>query len=290
MNRHEFIQSIALAGIASTLKLKDLKRLTDTFAETEKMPVLFVGHGSPMNAVEDNPFSRGWAEAAKALPKPKVILCVSAHWLTRGTYVTAMEKPRTIYDFYGFPQKLYEVNYACAGSPETAEDVKKAVTKVEVKPDFEWGLDHGTWSVLNRMFPAADVPVLQLSIDYYQPGQHHYDLAKELSSLREKGVLILGSGNIVHNLGLAKFEQNPTPYDWAIEFDNLSKQLIESREHSKLITYDKLGEAARLSVPTPDHYYPMLYALALQQKDERLEFFNEQLAFGSGSMRSFRIG
>lgn len=280
-----------MAGIAaSTMRLKDLKKLTDTFEETEKMPVLFVGHGSPMNAIEDNAYSRGWSEVAGNLPKPKVILCISAHWLTRGVFVTAMEKPKTIHDFYGFPQALFDVQYNCAGSPETAQEVIKVVKKSEVKPDLEWGLDHGTWSVLNRMFPKADIPVLQLSIDYYQPGQFHYELAKELAPLREKGVLIIGSGNIVHNLRLAKFGDNVAPYDWAIEFDNLSKQLIESKEHDKLMAWENLGEAARLSIPTPDHYFPMLYAIALQGKDEALTFFNEQLAFGSGSMRSLRIG
>lgn len=272
------------------MKLKDLKSITDKFEETEKMPVLFVGHGNPMNAIEDNEYSRSWADVAKNLPKPTAILCISAHWLTRGTFVTAMERPKTIHDFYGFPQALFDVEYNCAGSPQTAEALKQTVKNVEVKSDFEWGLDHGTWSVLNKMFPQADIPVLQLSIDYYQPGQFHYDLAKELAPLREKGILIIGSGNIVHNLGLAKFEDNPKPYDWAIEFDNLSKQLIESKDHSMLIAWEKLGEAAKLSIPTPDHYFPMLYSIALQGKDESLTFFNEQLAFGSGSMRSLRIG
>jgi 4,5-DOPA dioxygenase extradiol len=272
------------------MRLKNLKKLTENFGETDRMPVLFVGHGSPMNAIEDNEFSRGWVAAAKELPKPNAILCVSAHWLTRGVFVTAMEKPKTIHDYYGFPQALFDVRYPCAGSPVIAEEVMTTVKSTEVKPDQEWGLDHGTWSILNRMFPAADVPVLQLSIDYYQPGQFHYDLAKELSPLREKGVLIIGSGNIVHNLRLAKFGANPTPYDWAIEFDNLSKRLIESKAHDKLIDWESLGEAAKLSIPTPDHYFPMLYALGLQGKEESLTFFNEQLAFGAGSMRSFRIG
>ena len=273
-----------------TMNLRDLKKLTNTFEPTDQMPVLFVGHGNPMNAIEDNAFSRGWQEAAKNLPRPNAILCISAHWLTRGTFVTAMEKPKTIHDFYGFPQALFDVQYSCAGSPQLAEDMQQTVKSVQVKADSEWGLDHGTWSILNRMFPKADVPVLQLSIDYYKPGRFHYDLAKELAPLRKKGVLIIGSGNIVHNLRMAIFGENVKPYDWAIEFDELSKQLIETRQHDKLVAWDNLGQAAKLSIPTPDHYFPMLYAIALQGKNEPITFFNEQMAFGSGSMRSLRIG
>jgi len=273
-----------------TMNLRDLKKLTDTFQPTDRMPVLFVGHGSPMNAIEDNPFSRGWQAAATKLPKPNAILCISAHWLTRGTFVTAMEKPKTIHDFYGFPQALFNVQYNCAGSPQIAEDVKKTVKSVDVKSDLEWGLDHGTWSILNKMFPNADIPVIQLSIDYYKPGEFHYDLGRELAPVRNKGVLIVGSGNIVHNLRMAKFGDNVKPYDWALEFDELSKQLIETKQHDKLMAWENLGQAAKLSIPTPDHYFPMLYAIALQGKNEPLTFFNDQMAFGSGSMRSIRIG
>jgi len=279
---------LPLTGAA--MKLNELNKLADNFAPSPKMPVLFVGHGNPMNAISENSFTRGWAESVKNLPNPKAILCVSAHWETKGTFVTAMESPRTIHDFGGFPQELFDVQYPASGSPEYAKEVQKVVEKTEVHLDHEWGLDHGTWSVLVKMFPDANVPVFQLSLDYTKPPQYHYELAQQLSSLRRKGVLIVGSGNIVHNLRMADLRNESNPYDWALEFDALSKELIKKREHSKLINYQALGNAAKLSIPTAEHYLPMLYALALHEKDEELGFFNEEMAFRSGSMRSFKIG
>jgi len=261
-----------------------------------QMPVLFVGHGSPMNAIEDNEFSRKWREVGQALPRPKAILCVSAHWETWGTLATGMEKPRTIHDFGGFPRELYEAQYPAPGSPWLAQETVKVVKKFEIATDLEWGLDHGAWSVLKQMFPAADIPVVQLSLDYTQEAQYHYDLAKELAPLRKEGVLIVGSGNIVHNLrrvvlrsnDLSGFNQ-PFGLDWAIEASDLLKKLIREDRHAELIHYHDLGPAVALAVPTPEHYLPMLYTLALKQDGETLTFFNDTAVAGSLTMTSLII-
>jgi len=253
-----------------------------------RMPVLFVGHGNPMNAIEKNEYHNKWAEIGRSLLKPKAILVVSAHWLTKGTKVTAMEMPKTIHDFAGFPDELFAQQYPAKGSPEFAKEAQSLITKTKVQPDFEWGLDHGTWSVLLPMFPTADIPVFQLSIDYSQPPQYHYDLAKELYTLRKKGVLIIGSGNIVHNLEM--IDWNGKPYDWTIEFDAKIKNFIDERNHSAIINYEKLGSIAKLAVPTNDHYLPLLYSLALQEKNESVAYFNEKCEMGSMSMRSVKIG
>ncbi|PZF71453.1 4,5-DOPA dioxygenase extradiol [Taibaiella soli] len=270
------------------MKLNELKNWADKQDATDKMPVLFVGHGNPMNAILDNPFSRKWTELGKELPRPKAILTISAHWLTRGTHVTAMKMPKTIHDFGGFPKALFDQQYPAPGSPELAKEVQKLVTATEVQEDFEWGLDHGTWSVLKPMFPEADIPVFQLSIDYYKSPQWHYDLAKQLSELRRKGVLIMGSGNIVHNLRMVDF-QNRTNYDWAAEFDSKIKSFIDSGNHQGIINYDQLGTVAKMAVPTNDHYLPMLYSMALQDKKDEISYFNEQMDVGSISMRSLLI-
>ena len=265
-----------------------MKSFSDEKPAEEKMPLLFVGHGNPMNAIEKNEYHNSWAELGRTLPKPKAILCVSAHWFINGTKVTAMEKPKTIHDFGGFPQELFDVQYPANGSPEFSKETQTLITKTKVQSDLEWGLDHGTWSVLLPMYPKADIPVFQLSIDYTQPPQFHYDLAKELSALRRKGVLIIGSGNIVHNLGM--IDWGGKAYDWAIEFDATIKKFIDDRNHSAIIHYDKLGKIAQLAVPTNDHYLPLLYTLALQEKNETLSYFNEKCEMGSLSMRSLKIG
>lgn len=260
------------------------------------MPVLFLGHGSPMNAIEDNEFSRGWKKIARELPRPKAILCISAHWETAGARVAAMDRPSTIHDFGGFPPELYEVQYPAPGSKWLAREVKNAVTKTEVAFDEHWGLDHGCWSVISRMYPEADVSVVQLSMDTSRPSKEHYDLAKELSPLRGKGVLIVGSGNMVHNLGLVEFRgesmsdfNKPFGFDWAIEASDLFKKLINDNRHDRLIDYHSLGKAVRLAVPTPEHYLPMLYALALKREDESVTFFNDVPVAGSLTMTSFVI-
>ena len=213
---------------------------------TNRMPVLFVGHGSPMNAIEDNEFSRAWITAGKALPPVKAILCISAHWETEGTQVTAMEKPKTIYDFYGFPPELYARTYPAPGSPELAQRVLDLVKPIAVGLDRTWGLDHGTWSVLTRLFPKADVPVIQLSLDVQKDPQEHYDLGRQLMALRDEGVLILGSGNIVHNLRILSWDG--AVYDWAVEFDAKVKQWILDNDHESIIQYHKQGQQAALAI------------------------------------------
>lgn len=253
-----------------------------------KMPVLFVGHGSPTNAIEENEFSRAWADEGKSMPRPRAVLCVSAHWETNGTQVTATERPGTIHDFYGFPQALYDVSYPVPGAPEIARLVRETARGAMVRLDPDRGLDHGAWSVLRRMFPEADIPVVQLSLDRAKAPAFHYELGKELAGLRRMGVLIVGSGNIVHNLGVIVRED--TAYDWAVEFDETVKRLILSGGHDAIVHSPDLGRAARLSVPTNEHFLPLLYVLALQEKGDGIRFFADRVTLGSISMRSLRIG
>ena len=255
----------------------------------EQMPLLFLGHGSPMNAIEENEFVEGFRNIAKSIPKPTVILCISAHWETRGTFVTAMENPKTIHDFGGFPRRLFEVQYPAPGSPELANEIKKIITKTPVGLDYNWGLDHGTWSVIKHLYPHADVPVVQLSLDREKSPQFHYELAKELSLLRTQGVLIVGSGNMVHNLGRVDWNNSDRGYDWAVNANNLLKKLISANDHSQLTNYVNLGDEIRLSIPTPEHYLPLLYILGLKEENETIAFFNDKLVMGSLSMTSLMI-
>lgn len=261
------------------------------------MPVLFIGHGSPLNIISKNSYTDSLAKLAKDLPLPRAIMVVSAHWLTDGTYVGCMQKPHTIYDFYGFPDELYKIRYASPGSPECAELVSKLVRSVQVKCDMGWGLDHASWAVLKHMYPQADIPVFEMSLHYSfnewhpRPLQYHYDLAAEMSELRRNGVLIIGSGNIVHNLGLIDFRHTDArPYDWAVEFDEKVKSNLINRNHEDLINFQNMGKSSRLAVPTLDHYLPMIYAIALQGKNEPLTFTHEGFQNASISMRCFRIG
>jgi 4,5-DOPA dioxygenase extradiol len=256
---------------------------------TEQMPLLFLGHGSPMNAIEENEFVEGFRNIAKSIPKPTAILCISAHWETSGTFVTAMENPKTIHDFGGFPRRLFEVQYPAPGSPELANEIKKIITKTSVGLDYNWGLDHGTWSVIKHLYPDAKVPVVQLSLDREKSPQYHYELAKELSSLRTQGVLIVGSGNMVHNLGHVDWNNPDGGYDWAINANNLLKKLISADDHSQLTNYVNLGDEIRLSIPTPEHYLPLLYILGLKEENETITFFNDKLVMGSLSMTSLKI-
>lgn len=262
-----------------------------TTSTKQNMPALFIGHGSPMNAIEETGYSEAWREAAVSIPKPKAILCISAHWETEGTFVTAMTRPKTIHDFYGFPEELYKVQYPAPGSPGLAERVRSLVSSTAVRLDdgYSWGLDHGAWSVLRRMYPEADIPTVQLSLDRTQHPRFHYDLGAELAELRGEGVLIVGSGNIVHNLRLLQWDARE-PYPWAAEFDRTAAELILAGEHDRLVAYPALGESARLSIPTNEHYLPLLYILALQQPSEPVSFFAEGVPLGSISMRSVRIG
>jgi 4,5-DOPA dioxygenase extradiol len=268
-----------------------LTRLTGPLKPTDKMPVLFLGHGSPMNAIEENEFVAGFRNVAREIPRPQAILCISAHWQTRGTLVTAMEKPVTIHDFGGFPKELVEVQYPAPGSPELAQETKSLIKKTEVQLDDKWGLDHGAWSVIKHLYPQADVPVIQLSLDYYQTPQYHYELAKELASLRNKGVLIIGSGNMVHNLGLVSWQHLNKVYafDWALEASNKMKHFILNDDHPALINYTAHGQAYRLAIPTPEHYLPLLYVLALKDKKDAVRLFNDKPVAGALTMTSVKI-
>jgi 4,5-DOPA dioxygenase extradiol len=262
----------------------------------EKMPVLFVGHGSPLNIVLDNGFTRSIAAWGERLPRPRAVMVISAHWLTPGTFVTCMERPRTIHDFYGFPEELYAITYPSPGAPTEARSVTGAVRKAQVGCNLDWGLDHGAWSVLRHLFPAADVPVFEMSLDYSfndwrpKPLGYHYDLAAELAELRRQGVLIVGSGNIVHNLALIDWNMDAQAYEWAVEFDEEVKKRLLAGNHRELIDFRSMGKSAPLAVPTLDHYLPMIYALALREKDEELIFTHEGIQNGSISMRCFQVG
>ncbi len=288
-----------MAGGALMMTLQGFRKFTEELTTGEQlMPVLFVGHGSPMNAIEDNEFTERWKKMAKEIPMPKAVVVVSAHWLTRGTHVTAMAQPKTIHDFGGFPQALSDVQYPAPGSPEIAKETAALFHSTTVGMAHDWGLDHGAWSVVKQMYPHANIPVIQLSIDYHQPPQYHYDLAKQLAGLRKKGVLILASGNMVHNLGMIQlppgkgFEAINTEFgfDWTLEMNKIFKEKIGNGDHKSLVAYEKLHKAAKLAIPSPDHYYPLLYALALQGKNEKVSFFNDKAIGGSLTMTSVKIG
>ncbi|NVN92338.1 MAG: 4,5-DOPA dioxygenase extradiol [Desulfuromonadales bacterium] len=255
----------------------------------QRMPVLFIGHGSPMNAIEENQFAKAWREDAVKIPLPKAILSISAHWETDGTMVTAMMSPRTIHDFYGFPDELFQVQYPAPGAPELADRVQELIGADEVKTDESCGLDHGTWSVLRRMYPKADIPVIQLSLDRKKSPQAHVEMAKRLLPLRDEGILVIGSGNIVHNLSLIRWHDD-TPYPWAAEFNSLATKLILGGKRDRLTDYPSLGEAACLSIPTNEHYLPLIYSLSLGTTEEPVSIFADQIVFGSISMQSVRIG
>jgi 4,5-DOPA dioxygenase extradiol len=290
MLRAEFIQHV-LGGLFTMNTLKDLKKFSDSLSEQENnMPVFFVGHGSPMNGIEDNEFSQRWQSIGKDTRAPKAVLVISAHWYTKGTFITAMDMPKTIHDFYGFPKPLFDVQYPAPGSPSLAKETVSLVKKTKIGLDHEWGLDHGTWSVVKHMYPEANIPVLQLSIDYTQPPQYHYELATELAALRKKGVLIIGSGNMVHNLGILDWKMQHDGYDWANDMNEKFKTLISAGDHKALINYENLGSAAKLSIPTPEHYLPMLYTLGLATANEPIQFFNDKTLMGSISMTSFKAG
>jgi 4,5-DOPA dioxygenase extradiol len=272
--------------------LNDLHKISSTFPNTEKMPVLFLGHGSPMNAIEENQFVTGFRNLAKNLPKPNAILCISAHWFTNGTKVTAMEIPKTIHDFGGFPQALFEVQYPAPGSPELAVETKELLLPNEVELDDTWGLDHGAWSVIKHLYPKADVPIIQLSIDYTKPPEYHFELAQKLSALRQKGILIIGSGNIVHNLRLVdyqNFDRDNYGFDWAIEAREMVNNYLLDGNFRPLIDYEKQSKALQIAIPTPEHYLPLIYTLGLKDKTEELSLFNDKLVAGSLSMTSVKI-
>lgn len=256
-----------------------------------RMPVLFLGHGNPMNAITNNPWSQTWVGLGKQRPQPRAILAISAHWYTAGTAVTAMQAPRTIHDFYGFPQALFNVQYPAPGDPELAASIQALLNPLPIHADHDWGLDHGTWSILRHMFPDANIPVVQLSIDRTQPPAFHYELGQQLQTLRDEGVLIIGSGNIIHNLQAYQWKDaTAQPYDWAQRFQNNITTLIERREHDHLINYPALGQDAMLSVPTPEHYLPLLYILGASTTEDIISFHNADITGGSISMLSVMFG
>lgn len=258
---------------------------------SETMPAIFFGHGNPMNALYRNNWTENWAKIGREIPRPAAILCISAHWFIPETAVTAMERPRTIHDFGGFPQNLFEVNYPAPGAPELANRVQQLLAPTDVKMDKRWGLDHGTWSVLCHVYPEADIPVVQLSIDETQPAEFHYGLAARLAPLRDEEILICGSGNLVHNLHTYAWGRHvPEPLDWALRFEQLAREMILSGNHEPLIDYELLGKDALLSAPTPEHYLPLIYILALQKEGEKVSFPVEGFDGGSISMLSVQIG
>ena len=273
--------------------LQDLKKWSNDLTSSPLMPLLFLGHGSPMNAIEENEFVVGFRNIATTLPTPTAILCVSAHWFTNGTMVTAMEMPPTIHDFAGFPEELYKVEYPAKGDPGLAALTKEILSPNLVTLDEKWGLDHGAWSVIKHLYPKANIPVIQLSIDYTKPPLYHFELAKQLQILRNKGVLIIGSGNIIHNLGLvdwANFDKDNHGFDWAVEAKSTINHLLLNGNYQPLIEYQNQGNAFKLAIPSPDHYLPLLYTLGLQQKGEAIQLFNDKLMAGSLSMTSIKIG
>lgn len=280
-------------GAAGVTGLSAWNQFTSGLKDEEwLMPVLFVGHGSPMNGIENNEFSGKWKAMAKEIPRPVAVLVVSAHWFTRGTRITAMDFPKTIHDFGGFPQELFDVQYKAPGHPALATETASLLHTAHVELDHDWGLDHGAWTIVRHMYPEADIPVLQLSIDYTQPPQYHYDLAKELYSLRKKGILIMGSGNMVHNLRMVAWDKIDQPeygYDWALQINGKMKNLILSGDHSQLIRYTSMGREANLAIPTPEHYLPLLYTLGLKGEKDAVSFFNDKAVGGSLTMTSVKL-
>jgi 4,5-DOPA dioxygenase extradiol len=293
MERGKFIASIFLTTTAMTT-FSQFRNFAQHLPENNYlMPVLFIGHGSPMNGIEDTEFSRGWKKMAAEIPTPAAVLVISAHWFTKGTQITAMDFPKTIHDFGGFPQALFDVQYNAPGHPALAKETASMIASTQVELDHDWGLDHGTWTVVRHMYPEANIPVLQLSIDYTKGPQFHYDLAKELYALRKKGVLIIGSGNMVHNLRMVawdKLNEEQYGYDWALQMNDQFKSLITAGDHDLLIHYNRLGKEAVLAIPTPEHYLPLLYTLGVGTTKEPISFFNDKAVGGSLTMTSVKIG
>jgi 4,5-DOPA dioxygenase extradiol len=293
MERKSFLKTFGLLPLLYSMKsLNELYNESQLLSNTQRMPVLFLGHGSPMNAIEENQFVAGFRNVAKSLPTPNAILCISAHYYTKGTKVTAMEMPKTIHDFGGFPKALYDVQYPAKGNPALAKQAKELLLPAIVELDEKWGLDHGAWTVIKHLYPNANIPVIQLSIDYTKPAQYHYELAQKLNSLRNKGILIIGSGNMIHNLSLADFpniNKENYGYDWALEARETINSHLLNGNYKPLIGYEKQTKALRLAIPTPDHFLPLIYALGLQQKNENLTLFNDKLVAGSLSMTSLKI-
>lgn len=255
------------------------------------MPAIFIGHGNPMITLSKNAYTEAWEEIGRLMPRPKAVLSVSAHWYITGSAVTISKAPSTIHDFGGFTRELHEVQYPAPGSPDLARHIKDLLSPITVELDSDWGLDHGTWTVLRHLYPKADIPAVQLGIDRTKPAEYHFELAKRLVSLREEGVLVVGSGNIVHSLHAYKWGENVSqPYDWAVRFENRIREFILNGDDAGVIAYEKLGEDAKLSVPTPDHFLPLLYILGLRKENENISFPVDGFDGGSMSMLSVQVG
>lgn len=293
MNRKEFLTTLGVGAMGATFTLSGLERWVGQSKSSERMPVLFLGHGSPMNALEDNIFTRAFREQAASMPVPKAVLCISAHWYTKGTKLTAMDMPRTIHDFGGFPRELHEFQYPTPGSAELATSTQELLLPVEAELDHEWGLDHGAWSVLAHLFPEANIPTIQMSIDYTKPFSYHFELGQRLQKLRDKGILIVGSGNIIHNLrmlGKGTVVGNENGYDWAWTLrEKINNHILEGN-FDPLVHMNKMGKEMKLAVPTDEHYLPMIYTLGLKIKNDKTSLFNDMLIEGSLSMTSIRFG
>lgn len=293
MKRKQFLKTIVTGGVSMTT-LSAFKNFANDLKEQEQlMPALFIGHGSPMNGIEDNEFSERWKAMAKEISIPAAVLVVSAHWFSKGTRITTMDFPKTIHDFGGFPQELFDVEYKAPGNPMLAKETAGLLQSAHVELDHDWGLDHGTWTVVRHMYPEANIPVLQLSIDYTRGPQYHYELAKELYALRKKGVLIIGSGNMVHNLRMVAWDKMSEPeygYDWALKMNDTFKRLISGGDFKPLINYESLGMEAKLAIPTPEHYLPLLYILGLKGNKDFVTFFNDKAVAGSLTMTSVKLG
>lgn len=291
MKRSEFLTSIAALTMFDTLNLKSLERWTKDLDHSDLMPALFFGHGSPMNAIQDNVFTKTFAKIGQEIVSPQAIICVSAHWETRGTKITAMKQPRTIHDFYGFPRELSDVIYPAPGKPALAENTASLISMKEIQLDHEWGLDHGTWSVLRHVFPHAHIPVLQLSIDVNMSFAEHYALAQELKQLRKKGILVVGSGNMVHNLGMVDWKRldEQFAFDWALEASDIMKNIILSGDNTKLLTLPHNSAAISLAIPTPEHFIPLLYIMAMTDPKDEISLFNDIPVAGSLTMTSVML-
>ena len=291
MNRKKFLTLLASTPIIlSGMKLSKLEGVTSGFSKSDKMPVLFLGHGHPMNALFDNSFTQKLSTIAKHIQKPNAIMVVSAHWETRGTYVSINPAPHTIYDFGRFDDRLFNIKYEPEGHAELAKEVVQLGQEYHIQTDHKMGLDHGAWSVLKYLYPKADIPVFQLSIDYTKGPHYHYELAQALKQMRKKGVLIIGSGNIVHNLRILDWHNiNAKPFDWAVEFDETVKKHLVNKDFNPLVNYQQMGQLARMAIPSNDHYLPMIYTLGLADKDEQVTQLFEDIQYGSISMRCFQI-
>lgn len=288
MNRSQFLTTMALMSMSTMMNLKNLHAWTEGLGHSKQMPTIFFGHGSPMNAIQDNVFTKAFKKVGQELTRPRAIICVSAHWETRGTKITAMQKPRTIHDFGGFPRVLHEVQYPAKGDPALAQETASLISMKEILFDHEWGLDHGTWSVLRHVYPDADIPVLQLSIDLNMSFADHYALAQELKKLRKKGILVIGSGNMVHNLDMVDWARldEQFAFDWALEASDIMKKFILNGNGKDLLHLPKKNTATSLAIPTPEHFIPLLYVMGMKDETDEVSLFNDIPVAGSLTMTS----